>query len=254
MERRFDCIACGKCCYGWLPLTLDDALSHVGRFPLFVVWTPVRKGGKSFEQTARLGVTIKLKKRNQAALRISPVAYIPPSLPCPELSDDGLCAIHGNKPLRCRAMPFDASRSEADQTDLLLPRAGWLCDISEKAAAVYDDGKIIGREDFDRERSALARDASILGPYGEWLLDSVPSLKQEIMKVASKPRGGYVVVNFLTLIPRLPKVDMFEFARRQGPVMEAFAEMTAGITDLADYHKRYKKSAMELGRIVKRHP
>ena len=46
MERRFHC---GQCCKGWLPLTLYDALSHTGRFPLAVIFSPLRQVASLFD-------------------------------------------------------------------------------------------------------------------------------------------------------------------------------------------------------------
>ena len=40
MERRFACTACGKCCFGLLPLTIGDALAHADKFPLVVICHP----------------------------------------------------------------------------------------------------------------------------------------------------------------------------------------------------------------------
>ena len=251
MERRFFCTACGKCCHGLLPLTIDDALAHADKFPLVVIWTPVRQGGRSFGVTADMGITIQLKKRKLAAVQISPTAYIPPTFPCPELTEEGLCAIHAAKPQRCRTMPFSAYRDETDQDDLLIPRPHWVCDTSSEAPLVYRDKGIIDREDFDVERAQLVRDAAILKPYAEWLLDGVPSLRMEIQKVAMKPSGGQVVVAFSTLIPRLPKVDIYDFAKKQLPVTRAFAEKTAGDPSLADFHKRYTDIAAEWEKVMR---
>ncbi|MDP6804723.1 MAG: YkgJ family cysteine cluster protein [Rhodospirillales bacterium] len=254
MERHFSCTACGKCCYGLLPLTIDDALAHADKFPLVVIWTPVRQGGRSFRVTADLGITIELKKRKLAAVRIAPTAYIPPTFSCPELTDEGLCAIHAAKPQRCRTMPFSAYRDEKDQDDLMIPRSGWVCDTSDEAPVVYRDKRIIGREDFAGEREQLVRDAAILKPYAEWLLDSVPSLRMELQKLAMKPGGGRVVVAFSTLIPRLPKVDIYAFAEKQLPVMQDFAQRTARDPALADYHRRYVDCAAEWEQITRRRP
>ncbi len=250
MERRFSCPSCGKCCYGQLPLGLDDALAHADTFPLVMMWTPVRQGGRSFDVTADLGITIQLKKRKLAALQIAPSAYLPPALPCPQLTADGLCAIHATKPLRCKTMPLSAYRDEKDQADLLIPRSDWLCDTSPEAPVVYRDKRIIDRPNFDDERKQLVRDAAILKPYAEWLLDSVPSLRMELQKVAMKPSGGQVVVGFSTLIPRLPKVDIYAFAKKQFPVMKAFAEKTAGDPGLADFHRRYANMAAEWEKVA----
>jgi len=124
MDRHFGCTACGKCCEGMLPLSIPDALAHADRFPLFLLWTPVRPGGKSYDLTARLGFTLKLKNRKQAAVRATPVSYVPPGMACPALLDAGRCGVHETKPQRCRTMPLSGSRTESDQTDSLLPKAG----------------------------------------------------------------------------------------------------------------------------------
>ena len=251
MERHFSCTACGKCCHGLLPLTIDDALAHADKFPLIVIWTPLRQGGRSFRVTADLGITIQLRKRKLAAVQIAPTAYIPPTFPCPELTEEGLCGIHAVKPQRCRTMPFSAYRDEKDQDDLMIPRSGWECDTSDEAPVVYRDKSIIDREDFEVEREQLVRDAAILKPYAEWLLDSVPSLRMELQKVAMKPLGGRVLVAFSTLIPRLPKVDIYAFAEKQFPVMKAFAERTAGDPGLVDFHQRYVDGAAEWEKVAR---
>ncbi|MBL6946991.1 MAG: YkgJ family cysteine cluster protein, partial [Rhodospirillales bacterium] len=103
--------------------------------------------------------------------------------------------------------------------------------------------------DFDAERKHLLRDAAIMKPYAEWLLDSVPSLRMELQKVAMKPSGGQVVVSFSTLIPRLAKVDIYAFARKQFPVMSAFAKKTADDPALADFHQRYVDMAAEWKKV-----
>lgn len=250
MERHFDCTACGKCCYGQLPLTIGDALAHADIFPLFVSWTPVRQGGRSFDVTADLGLTVKLKNRKKAALRISPCAYLPPSMACPKLADDGLCGIHATKPQRCRTMPFSAYRDEADQEDLMLPRAGWDCDIADTAPLYYQDKHCVERTAFDTERAALIADARILKPYGDWLLEAVPTLRMDVMKAAMKPAGGQRYVSFSTLVPRLAQVDIYDFAAKQAPVMRHYADQTASTPDLAPYHKRYAEEAERWEKVV----
>ncbi len=146
-------------------------------------------------------------------------------------------------------MPFSAYRDEADQADLLIPRSEWMCDTSPDAPVVYRDKSILDRQNYDAERAQLVRDAAILKPYGEWLLDSVPSLRMEIQKVAMKPSGGQVIVSFSTLIPRLAKVDIYAFARNQLPIMTAYAKKTANDPTLTDFHKRYADMAGEWGKI-----
>lgn len=251
MERRFACTACGKCCHGVLPLTIADALAHAASFPLVMTWTPVRQAARAFRLAAELGITIKLRKRRLAAVRIAPTAYIPPGFPCPELTADGLCAIHDDKPQRCRTMPFSASRDEDDQDDLMIPRPGWLCDTSDEAPVVYRDKAVVARQEFEAERKQLAIDAAILKPYAEWLLDATPPLAMELQKIAAKPAGGRVLVAFSTLIPRLPKVDIYDFAEKQFPVMKAFAERTANDPALADFHRRYTDAAAEWEQVVR---
>lgn len=250
MERRFACSACGKCCTGWLPLTVHDALAHATRFPLFLLWSPMRPGGKSYDVTARLGFVLKLKNRKQAAVRLTPISYVPPAMACPALGDDGLCTVHDGKPQRCRTMPLSGARAEADQLDLLLPKPGWACDVSDQAPVVYVDHKIQGRDDFVRERTALEADALVLRPFAERLLDAQPALRMELEKMALRPKGGHVVTNFSTLVHCLAEVDVFALAAQQAPVMEAFAAATQNVPESATEHARYVACAEEWRRIV----
>lgn len=250
MDRRFTCVACGKCCYGWLPLTLADALARADRFPLTLVWTPVRQGARSFALASKLGPTIRLPDRRSCAVVIAVNAYIPPSLPCPELGEDGKCAIHDDKPLRCRTMPFYPWREENDQGELLIPRKGWICDTGPTAAPVYRDRKILGRADFDRERKELLKQAPLLTAFGETLLAAVPSLMAQMVKAAMRPMGGTVLVDFATLLPRLKDVDAADFARRQHPVLTEWAARTAAAPDLAEHHRYYTAWAEALARYL----
>jgi hypothetical protein len=151
-------------------------------------------------------------------------------------------------------MPFSAYRDEKDQDDLIIPRPGWECDTSDQAPVVYRDKVIVDRQGFEIEWEHLVRDAAILKLYAEWLLDSVPSLRPELHKAALKPVGGRVLVPFSTLIPRLPKVDIYALARKQFPVMKAFAERTAGDPGLVDFHQWYVDSATEWERVANGRP
>ncbi|MCK5446088.1 MAG: YkgJ family cysteine cluster protein [Rhodospirillaceae bacterium] len=250
MERHFACTACGKCCEGWLPLSIDDALAHAERFPLFLLWTPVRAGGKSYDLTAQLGFQLKLKNRKQAAVRITPVSYVPTNMACPALEPGGLCGVQENKPQRCRTMPLSASRAQSDQADLLIPKAGWLCDTSDTATLVYRDNKIVAGEDFQAEREQLLSDAEILRPFGQLMLDSQPSLRTQLQKIALRPHGGHLIINFSSLIPRLAKIDIYDFAAKQLAVMIDFADRTAGKAEFSDEHKRYQSCGADLQRIV----
>jgi len=250
MERHFDCTACGKCCHGWLPLSIKDALAHADRFPLFLFWMPARPGGKSYDLTLELGFELKLKKRKKAAVRIFPASYVPTHMTCPALKDDGLCGVHETKPQRCRTMPFSGARAERDQLDLLIPKPNWHCDVSDAAPLVYSDKKIVTRTDFEDERKLLVEESKILKPFATLMIDSVPSLRLDLEKMAQRPKGGHVIVNFSTLIPRLADVDIYEFARKQLPVMKAFAKQTADQPDYKDEHQRYAACATDYQQIL----
>lgn len=253
MDHRFACTVCGKCCYGQLPLTLADALAHAGRFPLAMLWTVVRQGAKSFALTARLGTTVRLGKSKPIAVQITPISYLPPSLNCPALGSDGLCTIHAEKPLRCRTMPFYPYREEGDQTDLLIPRPGWLCDTSATAPVVYRDRQIVGRDDFDRERRELVDQAPVIKAYADRLLAMAPNVAAALEQAANKRQGGYVVLGFTAVLPRLGQIDAATFARRQLPVLSDFAARTAGLAGVEDYHRYYRDNAAGMERLLARH-
>ncbi|MBL4613943.1 MAG: YkgJ family cysteine cluster protein [Magnetovibrio sp.] len=254
MERHFECTACGKCCQGWLPLSLDDALAHAGRFPLFLLWTPMRPGGKSFDLTAKLGITIKLKNRKKAAVRITAISYVASHMPCPALAEDGKCVVHETKPQRCKTMPLSGSRAENDQTDLLIPSPGWDCDISSESTLLYRDKQIIARSEFEAERKQLVADAEILRPYAQLMLDSLPSLRMDLHKMALRPQGGHVIVNFSTLLARLGNVDVFAFAAQQLPIIQAFADLTRGQANHKDEHQHYTACAEDYRRTIDAKP
>lgn len=245
-ERRFKCTACGKCCYGWLPLTLEEALAQAGRFPLALSWTPFKQGSRSFDLATKIGVTVHLPNRKQVAVVIAPIAYIPPSLPCPALSSDNLCCIHAQKPLRCRAMPFYAYREESDQLDLLVARKDWACDTSGEAPVVYHDKKILDRADFDSEREALLAQAPKIRIYATQMLKQNAAIMSQLVKTSAAPLSGRFVVNFSPLLRFNRDFDLIAFANKQCPVLTSFAEKTAGIAELATYHAYYKEAAAEL--------
>ena len=251
MEQRFSCIACGKCCYGWLPLSIRDALRHDHIFPLAMIWTPIRQGSKEFEMAGKLGLTVSSGRKKKIAVRLTPASYIPKSFLCPALDDGGLkCSIHATKPSRCRTMPFYPYRDEKDQRDMLIPREGWECDVSDAAPVVYRDKTIIDRTDFDAERVMLEQDAPILKHYAERLLATVPAVGQGLERAAAKKHGGTMTLNFTGLVTRLKDVDARDFARRQLPVMETFAARSAGKADLSDYHGFYSKAARGMARLL----
>jgi Fe-S-cluster containining protein len=251
-EQRFFCTVCGKCCQGRVPLTLDDAFANSSLFPLAMLWTPVRQASRSFSLTAQLGTTVMLRTRKPVAVLISPTAYIPPSFSCPALTAENLCNIHAHKPLRCRTMPFFPYREESDQVDMLVPRKGWTCDISESAPVVYRDKTIVERADFDGERSKLLAQAPILRTYAEALLKQVPSLLDQLTKAAQNPAAGYVVLNFSSFLRVSKTHDIIEFAKVQHPVLADFERRTLGNPEMSAYHNYYRDAASELEWFAKR--
>jgi Fe-S-cluster containining protein len=252
MERRFLCTACGKCCFGWLPLTLKDALTHAGRFPLAVVWTPVKQASKAYDITARLGLVTMTRDKKRLAVRIAPTAYIPPSLPCPALTANNLCVIQADKPSRCRTMPFFPYREQNNQDDLLLPRPGWTCDTSQAAPVVYLDKAVVDREDFEREYRDLVEQVPIMRAYGEWLLGAVPNMVENLGRAAMKPGGGHVAVSFASLLRRLDEVDRPAIAQAQIAVLGEFVSKVADQSTLTEYHRNYGDWAWEMERLARR--
>ena len=86
------------------------------------------------------------------------------------------------------------------------------------------------------------------------MLESATALKEELLSVAKKRTGGHVVVNFSTLLPHLPEVDVVAFARKQLPVMTEVAAKTAAVPALAEYHKLYLECAAEMEGVLERRP
>lgn len=250
--RHFHCTACGLCCYGWLPLSLDDAVTHAERFPLALVWTPVRPGGRAYALAARLGVKVTLRDRKEVAVLIVPTAYIPPALPCPALAADGRCGIHADKPSRCRTMPFYPWREEHDQAELLVPRKGWACDISAAAPVVYRDRAILDRGDFDRERQQLEQQVPVIRTYGAYMLKYRPWLVDGLAKAAAKPAAGHVVTSLSSFLTATRRPDAALLAARQLPVLRAYADKTASDPALADYHQQYSSWAQEMAYLAER--
>ena len=64
--------------------------------------------------------------------------------------------------------------------------------------------------------------------------------------------GGYVMLNFTTLLPRLEEVDSADFARKQLPVLKGYAKQTEGNPKLKEYHRYYSDNALGLERFLKR--
>jgi Fe-S-cluster containining protein len=249
MQHHFHCTACGKCCTGMLPLTLGEALQHAHRFPLAMVWTVVRPGNASYEITVRLGTVVQVARRKSVAVQITPMAYLPPQMPCPELTNEGLCGIHAGKPIRCRAMPFYAYKEEGDQADMLLPRAGWACDISKAAPLVYQDGTILDRTDFDAERQQLLKQAPILKAYADRIVASVAGIVGKLEMLSKQSGGGRLALPFTGILPRLPGADLAAFATAQLPVLRRYAALTATDKAAASFHQYYTDAIRRLEAI-----
>jgi len=244
-EQRFKCTSCGKCCYGLLPLTLEDAFANACRFPLALAWMPVRQGSRSYEMYSKLGAVLQIPGKKVATL-IAPMAYIPASLSCPALSPENLCSIHENKPLRCSAMPFYPYREEKDQIDLLVPRKGWLCDTSDLAPVVYSNRKILDSTSFDLERQALLKDAPVLRAYAEKMIKHNPLIMRMLIDTVMRQAAGQFVMSFYSFLRLNKAYDTTSFARMQVPVLKAFAEKTANASPLAVYHEYYIAATKEL--------
>lgn len=240
MNHHFRCTACGKCCVGWVPLGVEEIAAQAARFPIAMVWTPI--AAPPTPAAARAG---------RLAIRALPTAYVPPSFPCPQLAADGLCAIHATKPQRCRTMPFWPHRPEADQAAMLAPRDGWACDVSAAAPVVYQDGRILDRADFDRERAMMAAQAPVLAAYVDAVMKAAPGLSDILAKVAATP-GGNVVLSITTLLPHLSGFDAGAFARAQAPVLADFAARTQGQAEWAAYHQRYGEWGREMEQLASR--
>ena len=170
IAKHFHCTACGKCCYGLLPLTIKDAFEYSSLFPICFVWSAVRESSKDFEEFSKLGAIVKLPGNKRLAVSIFPASYMPSSYPCPALKSDNLCSMHLCKPLRCKTMPFFPYREERFQDELISLRDGWLCDISSNAPLVFENYKIIDRENFDLEKKELILQVPLLRQYCEYMI------------------------------------------------------------------------------------
>ncbi|HEY0835290.1 MAG TPA: YkgJ family cysteine cluster protein [Azospirillum sp.] len=252
MEPRFSCTACGKCCHGLLPLTLDDAIAHAHRFPLAMVWTTVRAGARSFDLASRLGTTVRLPTRKTVAVQIAPTAFLPPTFPCPALTADALCGIHAEKPSRCRTMPFYPYREERDQADLLVPRKGWRCDTSAAAPVVYRNHAIAERADFDRERAALVEQAPVMRAYADYAQKYMPWIADRLAAAAAKPAGGILVTSLSSFLTATRRPDAAALAAAQAPLFHDLAERTRDDPALAEFHHNYSAWAKEMDSLVRR--
>ena len=239
MALHFACTGCGKCCYGQLPLTVKDALLQAGRFPLALLWTPLRKGSKDFPMVSRLGVQVPLPKHPGLAALIVPTSYIPPTMSCPALGMDNLCTIHPTKPARCRSMPFYPYRDEKYQHELLKPRKGWECDTTTTAPIVFQNGKITQRDDFDQERRDLEEQVPLIRQFASYQFRYNPMLATMLALEAAKSSPGQVVTSLSSFLTATRNPDSRTVARLQQPVLAAYLEKTAGQPEFREFHDQY---------------
>lgn len=248
VEQNFACTACGRCCSGSLPINVAEALKRADTFPLAMSLTPVMPSARGHKIVGRIGATVTLSKKQTVSLVVTPLSFVPSSLPCPELSDAGLCRIHDDKPLRCRTMPFYPYKDEDAQADMLVPRPGWLCDTGAEAPTVYRDRRIVDRADFDAERSVLVEQAPDLQRFVDQLLQHNPPLRAQIAQASQARVPGRVVVGFLSYVRADRNLDLIDYARRQYPVLEVWAQKTAGDPAFREFHAFYRQAMADLER------
>jgi Fe-S-cluster containining protein len=248
--RRFSCIACGKCCYGQVPLTLKDAFTFAGLFPLGIVWTPVQRGSGDFRLVRTLGVTLPRPDGKELASLIVPTAFLPATFACPALADGKTCGIQREKPSRCKTMPFYPYREEKNQAELLKPREGWECDISDSAPIVYEGRKIVPREDFDREKADLLEQVPQLRRYAEYMLKYSAGLSDRLWAASLQEKGARVVTSLSSLLTALRHPESAGIARQQEPVLRKYAGLTAIDPKLGEFHAYYSGWAREMGHLA----
>jgi Fe-S-cluster containining protein len=251
MEKHFHCTACGKCCYGQLPLTIKDAFANVGRFPLAMLWTPLKQGAKDYSMVSDLGITIKLPDRKELAVLIVPSLYIPSSFPCPALGDDNLCSIHAIKPSRCKTMPFYPYREEQYQAELLTPRKEWACDVSTAAPVVFEGKNIVAREDFDQERQELLLQVPVIRTYANYMLKYYPLLVNSLAKATFQKVGGQVVTSLSSFLTATRNSNAQDIARQQLPLLIEYMNKTTQKTEFAEFHKNYASWVKEMDFLSK---
>ena len=251
MGKHFQCTACGKCCYGQLPLSITDAFANVGRFPLAMIWTPLKQGAKDYSMVSSLGTTVKLPNRKELAVLIVPSLYIPPTFPCPALSDDNLCSIHTIKPSRCKTMPFYPYREEQYQAELLVPRKDWDCDTSTNAPVVFEGKNIVSRDDFDQERQELLQQVDTIRTYASYMLKYSPLLVNSLAKATSQKVGGQVVTSLSSFLTATKNPDAKEIARQQLPLLNEYVKKTSQNKGFAEFHKNYASWAKEMDFLAK---
>lgn len=248
-EQRFACTACGLCCYGMLPLSIDEALKWADTFPLAISATPIKPGTRGYA-TKEVAVTFSAGTKKPIQLLVTPVAFIPSTAPCPKLADDGLCSIHEEKPQRCRTMPFYAYKEEDSQRDMLVPRSGWKCATGENAPIVYRDRQIVDRTEFKRERELLTGQSPMLQRYVDTLGRYDPGFAMRVHTAAKAAVPGRVIVGFVSWLRQNKDLDVLNYAHRQYPVLQNWLEKTAGDLKAAQFTSYYREAMADLERYL----
>ena len=249
-EHRFSCTACGKCCFGSLPLTLDEAIARADRFPLAMALTPIKFGTTEQALLETTGCPVVTLGKQTCFVQVVPISFVPPSMSCPELGTDNLCAIHDSKPVRCRTMPLYPFLSESNQAKVLTPRPGWLCDTSENAPVIYKDQKVLERGDFDSELNEITEQSVQMRRYVDLLLAHSPSNKKRLEIAAKSNAADKLMTTFVSFLRYNKNIDIFAFARKQHPVLQHWVHKTAGDKKLALHNNFYKEALREVEQYI----
>ncbi len=194
----FSCSGCGKCCHGWLPLTIAETLAFAPVAPVALIWHIHRRGSPltpHYRAARKLFPTVALPG-GEAVPWIRPAVLVPPDIPCVHLTG-GLCGIHDAKPLRCRTMPFHANLPADAQEAWLKPGPDWPCyNPADGGTPLYDRGRFLDhsyRAAFRAETDALAADARLLRDHvTETVAAGGDGFTRLLARLAATP-GGHLV-------------------------------------------------------------
>lgn len=81
---------------------------------------------------------------------------------------------------------------------------------------------------------------------------NAPNVMAGLEQAANKQGGGFIVLNFTAIVSRLSQIDMATFVQKQLPVMKAYADMTADISDAKEFHQFYRDNAIGMERYLER--
>jgi hypothetical protein len=117
---------------------------------------------------------------------------------------------------------------------------------------VFENNKIVFRDDFDHERQELLEQVPILRRYAEYMLKYSPSLISSLMHAASKTKAGHVVTSLSSFLTATKSADAKQIAQLQLPILKTYVEKTAGLTQLADFYKNYLNWSKEMAYLSQR--